>query len=116
MITFLYDLAESTERRWQEVDVLITKAQAEKNLDTRYYDALCRAIAVLIVAHLESYVREIAKSIIDDINAYSSFNASPLSMKRTFCKPYIDGSMFQGKLLDDRVKLLITTFDQGERI
>lgn len=107
MTTYVYDLAASIDNRWQEVNLLIQKASEEESKNLPLYDALCRATALLIVAHLEGFVREIAKSVIHDINSFSSFNKSPISLKRTYCKIFMESGTGDPKDIEQRTQKLI---------
>jgi hypothetical protein len=98
--------------RWREVDVLLNKAKDEEskpNLDL--HDVLCRAAVVLIAAHLEGFVRDCAKAVVDDINHFSTFKKTPNIVKRTFCSSFI---VAEGEESNARVEKLIQTFDTLE--
>lgn len=96
MATFVLDLVNTLADRWREVDVLLKKAQEEEsNPDCSLHDVLCRASVVLVVAHLEGFVRDCARAVLHDINRFSNFQASPSHLKRTFCSTFVqvrDGS------------------------
>jgi len=112
MSTFVYDLAYSIEDRWLEVDILIAKAAFEETLDFAFYDALCRATVVLIVAHLEGFMKDAGRAIIQDINKFSSFNRCPAPIKRTFCKSFIELPMGEFKSgAEHRLLRLINMLD-----
>lgn len=107
MNTYVYDLAESIEDRWQEVILLIDCATIEEIKDIKLYDAQCRATTLLIVAHLEGFIKDVAKAIIHDVNRFSTFNDSPIALKRTFCKTYFDSKDENTKELEQkRLKLI----------
>ena len=74
MSTFVHYLTDSSEERWQEVNLLIDQASDKEGVDKPLYNALCRAIVVLIVAHFEGFMKELARSIVQDINQFSTFN------------------------------------------
>lgn len=90
MTTFIHTLVSSLPNRWREVDVLLENARAEEGkADTEYHDVLCRASIVLLVAHLEGFVRDCARAVLDDINKFSSFDRSPSKLKWTFCNTFV---------------------------
>jgi hypothetical protein len=104
MATFVSELVTSLDVRWQEVDLLLAEAKREsatKNL----YDALCRSSVVFIVAHLEGFLKDTAKALVDDLNKFSTFKESPEVIKRTYCNQFSDSEK------DSRIKRLIEVFD-----
>jgi len=107
MNTFVYELTNSVDDRWREVVLLIKSASKEESSDIEMYDALCRATILLIVAHLEGFVKDVAKAIVHDINTFSSFTSSPIALKRTFCKTYLDISEANSKVTEQKRQLLI---------
>ncbi|MER0285275.1 MAE_28990/MAE_18760 family HEPN-like nuclease [Clostridioides difficile] len=109
MSTFIYDLVDSVEDRWKEVDLLISNASEQYHKNTDLYDAICRATIVLIVAHFEGFIKASLKSVIDDINRFGSFAEIPDSMKRICCSKYLDISDNSNK---NRLESLIETFDK----
>ncbi|WNZ45185.1 MAE_28990/MAE_18760 family HEPN-like nuclease [Leptolyngbya boryana CZ1] len=114
MSTFVYDLVNSIDDRLQEVRTLIEKAAAERNNNSDLYDPLCRATVLLIVAHLEGFVKEIAKAIISDINQFSSFRESPVALKRTFCKTFMISNQENGREVEQKVQQLINMLNNLE--
>jgi len=112
MGTFIYDLAYSIEDRWSEIDILIEKASREENSDLAFYDALCRATVVLIVAHLEGFIKDVSRSIIQDINRSSTFKASPQPIKRVFCRSFVDLPSGENKTsAEHRIQRLMDMLD-----
>jgi hypothetical protein len=114
MSTFVYDLVNSIDDRLREVRILIEKAAAEQNNSSELYDPLCRATVLLVVAHLEGFVKEIAKAIIYDINQFSSFKESPVALKRTFCKTFMIFSQENGRVVEPFVQQLINMLNNLE--
>lgn len=108
MSTFTYVLINSLDNRWEEVDLVIHEA-ATKTGNIPLYNALCRSAIVLITAHLEGFTKDIAKSIVSDINFYSNFCKAPMAVKRTFCNLYLDT---ENSNLEKKINLLIKTFDE----
>jgi hypothetical protein len=113
MDTFVYVFACSMEERFKEIDILIAKAAQEEPHNSDLYDALCRATIVLMVAHLESYIKDVTKSVLNDINKFSSFKDAPVELKRTFCRAYIDAPP-DSKELQQKTLKLIDIFDSLE--
>ncbi|CAN5291269.1 hypothetical protein BH11PLA2_BH11PLA2_10930 [soil metagenome] len=109
MPTFINALLNSVGDRWREVDVLLDQAMSEEGkTNLEFHDVLCRASVVLIAAHLEGYIRDCAKAIIEDVNRFSSFKNSPTTFKRTFCSSFLVAEDENSNL---RVEKLIQTFD-----
>lgn len=87
MSTFAHALVSSTDERWSEVNVLLgTAARTDTSDELR--NALCRASAVLIVAHFEGFIKEAARAIISDINQHSTFQHTHNHIKRVFCRTF----------------------------
>jgi hypothetical protein len=101
MGTFIFDLASNVDIRIHEVDTLIEKAQNEPD-GSDLFNALCRSSIVLTVAHLEGFIKDCAKALIDDINTFGHFYDVPDPIKRTFCLLYLgnpeknNGKNFEG--------------------
>ena len=89
MSTFLQEYISSLEDRWKEVDVIIDKAKAIKDDDFAFYNAICRSASILIVAHLEGFVKDLTKCVVSDLNRSGSFVDFPVAIKRTYCSKYL---------------------------
>lgn len=89
MSTFLQEYISSLEGRWKEVDVIIERAKAIKDDDYTFYNAICRSASILIVAHLEGFVKDLAKCVVGDLNRSGSFVNFPVAIKRTYCSKYL---------------------------
>ncbi|EIM4665444.1 hypothetical protein LM945_005336, partial [Escherichia coli] len=57
MATFIADYLDTVDLQWKEVDILVNEAIRVQNLNEELYNALCRSITVLIVAHMEGFVK-----------------------------------------------------------
>ena len=109
MATFVNELVNTLAIRWREVDVLLETAKGEEGKsDAHLHDVLCRASVVLIVAHLEGFVRDCARAVLKDINHFSTFQGSPGHLKWTFCSTFIHTKEGGGH---NQVKKLITLLD-----
>ncbi|WP_460154912.1 MAE_28990/MAE_18760 family HEPN-like nuclease [Pseudomonas sp. S1_F04] len=89
MSTFLQEYISSLEERWKEVDVIIDKAKTIKDNDFAFYNAICRSASILIVAHLEGFVKDLTKCVVNDLNRSGSFIDFPIAIKRTYCSKYL---------------------------
>jgi len=89
MSTFLQEYVSSLEDRWAEVDLIINKAKVAKDDDFAFYNAICRSATILIVAHLEGFVKDLTKCVINDLNRNGSFSDFPIAVKRTYCSKYL---------------------------
>lgn len=111
MSTFVFELVDALENRWKEVDILIDKAKQEV-ANEGLFNALCRSSIVLITAHFEGFLKDCAKAILDDLNAFSSFEKTPTAIKRTFCKLFTGiGDKENDKACEKRIQKLMDTFD-----
>ncbi|WP_139998271.1 MAE_28990/MAE_18760 family HEPN-like nuclease [Paenibacillus paridis] len=111
MSTSIHELSCSIDVRLNEVGLLLEKAEEYKDNEA-FYGALCRSSAVLLVAHLEGFIKEAAKALIDDMNSYSNFNELPQAIKRTYCTLFIPGDDTGNS--DKKIKKLIEVFDTLE--
>ena len=80
----------SIENNWQEVDILIRKAKDVKESEEALYNALCRSITILIVSHMEGFLKLLVKSFIDDLNTNCEFKDLKKGIQRTYCLTYIE--------------------------
>lgn len=88
MDTYVYDLVTRADDRLGEIDILIERARKESE-NTGLFNALCRSAIMLTVAHLEGFIKDCSKAIINDINAFDRFTNMPAPIKRTFCQLYL---------------------------
>ena len=89
MSTFIASLLISIDGRWQEVDTLLQTASVNETTNVNLHDVLCRSATVLTAAHLEGFIRDAAKAIVEDVNRFSKFRDLPKTPKRTFCRTFI---------------------------
>lgn len=89
MPTFLQDLSDSMEEKWNEIDTLIEVSKCERDENEALYNAMCRSITILIVSHLEGFMKNLVKSVIRDINENMCFSELPEVIRYTYCKNYI---------------------------
>ncbi|MFA6101179.1 MAG: MAE_28990/MAE_18760 family HEPN-like nuclease [Victivallaceae bacterium] len=116
MATFLHEFVNDIEQKWKEIDILIeaaANANKNKNKNNDLYNALCRSITVLCVAHFEGFIKDCLKSLINDLNRNMRFCDLPSSIKRTYCKKYLGSNLkSEDKQYDKRMDLLIRKFDE----
>lgn len=116
MATFLSDFVNQLDKKWHEVDLLLWEAkkhQDSNNIDL--YNAICRSATVLIVAHLEGFVRDMIKAIIHDLNDNCSFGDLPSSVQRTYCRKYLGNNIdSKDKSYEKKVSVLINKFCEVE--
>jgi hypothetical protein len=113
MSTFVYELLSTTDDRWGEIDLLLSMADHESASDD-LKNALCRASAVLVVAHFEGFIKDAAKAIINDINNNLAFKDTPSQIKRVFCRSFTGtgtGSTSPSKEENERERKLIGLLD-----
>lgn len=98
MSTYVNYYIEQLDLQWSEVSILINEANAVKETNVPLYDAICRSVSVLIVAHLEGFIKGLAKNIVSDLNQNHPFKELPESVKRTYCKKFIG---YESKLINN---------------
>jgi hypothetical protein len=108
MSTFAHGLVTSIAQRWAEVDLLLDTAEAAQPSNPDLHDAICRSVVVLTAAHLEGFVRDAAKAMVDDTNMFSEFKSLPPLAKRAFCRPYTPEG---GRQENERAQNLIALLD-----
>lgn len=95
------------EERWKEIDLLIEEVKAPKEED--HVNVLCRSAVVLLVAHLEGFIKEAASVVIKDINHHLDFSDIPKSIQKTFVALFLDSEKIdnnkQKRLLEEFRKL-----------
>ncbi len=108
MATFLSDFVQSLENNWEEVDTLLLHAEEVKDINLKLYNALCRSVTILIVAHLEGFIKDLIKNIVQDINRNCEFSNIPEALKRTYCKSYLGSNLDnKDKSYEAKIKKLI---------
>jgi RiboL-PSP-HEPN len=113
MATFLKEFVITIGERWQEVDLLITRAKDVQESDEQLYHVLCRSVTILLVAHLEGFTKDLAKSIIHDLNSHCSFMELPKAVQRTYCKKFLGTKTTENnKIYDNNLNDLITKFEE----
>ena len=114
MITGTYELVYSIPKRIGEIQLLVARASKAKDKDEAFYDALCRASAVLLAAHLEAFLKEISANIIADLNYnLQDFSRMPEALKREFCLKIAYYEGVEKKEVDKRVNQLLRFFDKN---
>lgn len=110
MTTFIADYLDTVDLQWKEIDILASQAAKVEDSDFDLYNALCRSMTILIVAHMEGFVKGVVKNIISDFSNVK-FKDLPQSLKITYCKKHLgfDESAING--YHERVKNLISDFE-----
>lgn len=113
MATFLFDYIDQLGAKWYEVDVLIEKAKKIRESEPVLYNAICRSISVLIVAHFEGYIKDVVKNVVKDLNHSVDFKDLPDQVKRTYCTKYLGQNLDSiDKNYEAKVKKLINKFNE----
>lgn len=111
MTTSLFEFVNQIDENWSEVDVLLICAESYEDKNKKLYDALCRSISILIVAHMEGFAKGLVKSVINDINSCCTFDQLPEPIQRTYCKKYLGANIDSGdKAYNKKIVSLITKF------
>lgn len=111
MNTFLHSYIESLDNTWKEIDLLCEEAIIHHNKNNlEIYNAICRSITVLLVSHLEGFLKELCRNIIKDL-ALLPFKDLPNNIKRQHCI-YFLGQNDHSKVFNEKVNKLISNLDQ----
>lgn len=111
MSTFLYEFVKHLDDNWHEVDLLIQEATKIEKSNNSLYNALCRSITVLVVAHLEGFTKEVAKAVVRDFDSNCIFKDLPPALQRTYCKKYIGLNIDnRDKSYEKKISSLISKF------
>ena len=108
MSTFIASLLVSIDGRWQEVDTLLQTASVNQTTNADLHDVLCRSATVLTAAHLEGFIRDAAKAVVEDVNRFSEFRHLPRIPKRTFCRTFIPED---GKDANERTEKMVALLE-----
>ncbi|NHN89960.1 HEPN domain-containing protein [Acetobacter conturbans] len=85
MSTAVFEVAITLPQRMGEVRKLVEKAELCNETDPEFRDALCRSASVLLVSHVEGFLKDVVSSICADLNYFvRDFSRMPESMKRDF--------------------------------
>ncbi|HFV9290968.1 TPA: HEPN domain-containing protein [Serratia fonticola] len=110
MTTFIADYLETVDLQWNEVDILAEEAIKVESNQPDLYNALCRSITILIVAHMEGFIKGVVKNIISDYSCIE-FKNLPQAVKVTYCKKHLGFDETAFKNYHERIKNLISDFD-----
>jgi hypothetical protein len=111
--TFLSDFLSQLDERWSEVNLLLAKAKELRDSDEPFYNAICRSVSFLLIAHLEGFIKDACKNVIKDLNQSATFNAMPTAVQRTYCRKYLGSNRVQeDQAYEKRIKLLVTKFSE----
>ena len=89
MSTFIREYLEQLKTQWEEVDVLIGSAVECEKENQELFNAICRSTSVLIVAHMEGFIKDLTKNLIRDLNSNKEFSELPRAIQNTCCKGYL---------------------------
>ncbi|UNK53053.1 HEPN domain-containing protein [Rahnella aceris] len=114
MTTALYEVSQTIPIRISELNNLTDYAEFVKAKDEVIYNSLCRSTCVLISAHLEGFLKEIKKAIIQDLNFYhQGFASMPIPIQRLFCEKIAHYEGVPTSEVSTRIKQLIDFFSKN---
>jgi len=101
--------------RHKEISLLISHAKDlfDKNdIDSEeLYKSTCRSISILLVSHLEGFIKDFTKEIILDINQFISFQDINSAVKRQYVSSFM-GDIENNNTYNKKVKNLIRKFEE----
>ncbi|MFJ7994662.1 MAE_28990/MAE_18760 family HEPN-like nuclease [Peribacillus frigoritolerans] len=100
---------EDLEERWNEIDLLIDKIKIQE--EQEFVNVLCRSAIVLLVAHLEGFMKEAASVIIKELNQQTSFSQIPKSFQKTYTTFFLNADV-NGNVDHNKQKRLLEEFDK----
>lgn len=111
MTTALYTLVSSIDQRIEELEVLLSQAKECASKNELLFNALCRAVCVLIASQMESFAKDLTSAALDDLNEnLSGFADFPSVIKRSFCEKIVFFEGVASREIDDRIRQLIDYF------
>lgn len=104
--TFASLFIEELGARWTEIELLIEEIKIQSNDAVK--NVLCRSAVVLLVAHLEGFMKEAASTLIKDLNHHCVFSELPKRIQKTYCNLFLStindsggiDNKIQGRLMD----------------
>jgi hypothetical protein len=114
MRTAVFEVANAIPLRMAEVKKLIQKAEYYEEKDEEFFNALCRSASVLLVSHIEGFLKDVVSSVCLDLNYFvSDFSKMPESLRREFVHRICYYEGIERKDLDRKIKGLMAFFDQN---
>ena len=114
METAAFGTAKTISTRMAEVRLLIDKARIFEDEDEAFHDALCRSASVLLVSHIEGFLKDIVSSICIDLNYFvGDFAKMPDSLKRQFALNWVHYDGLPDREVNSRAKKLQDFFDEN---
>lgn len=100
--------------RHDEISLLIKYAEDlfDKTDDNskKLYSSICRSISILLVSHLEGFIKDFVKELILDINQFVAFKDINKNVKRHYVSSFIINNENK-KLYEEKIKNLIAKFE-----
>ncbi len=102
--------------RHDEISLLITHAESlSHTLDSnseKLYISICRSISILLVSHLEGFIKDFTKELILDINQFIPFKDINAKVKRQYVSSFLSKPpKEQAKLYNQQIKELTKKFE-----
>lgn len=104
----IFETIDRMEENWKEIDLLIDVIKNEENDDTKL--VLCKAAIVLLSANLEGFIKEVIKSLINDLNRID-FLDLPNALKRSFTEWFILRETDKPSFNSNKIDQLIAHFE-----
>ena len=110
MNTFVGIGLKKFQSRLGEISLIINEAKEKELINLDLYNVLCKSAQVLLVAHLEGFIKDFIKDIIDDLSYNLKFKDIPISIKRTYCEHFMEKNE-NGKFSEKAREKLIDLFE-----
>ncbi|TVO31303.1 HEPN domain-containing protein [Vibrio algivorus] len=98
----------------EEVTLLVDQAELFIDSNVDFYNALCRSASILIVSHLEGFLKDLVKNLIRDLNSNKKYSELPVAVQRSYCKKYLGFDQDKFKNYHQLIEEMVTEFSEYE--
>ena len=106
---------EELSKRHDEISLLINHAENLSDItdenSQKLYNSICRSTSILLVTHLEGFIKDFTKELILDINQFVNFKDVNRAVKRQYVSSFLI-SNDNDKLFNKKSEELISKFEE----
>lgn len=106
----------SLSKRHSEISLLINHAkeliEKDDSISNDLYDSICRSTSILLVSHLEGFIRDFTKVMILDINKFVSFKDINNKVKKQYASSFLNLSDNHTKEDNEKSNCLIKKLEE----